>query len=97
MRRSYQTGRTLRLEGELVRARAQVLRLHQQLYLRLPVAERFVHLQELLDQEDPAVRVLAVVWGLELLPAADTARQKFLMSYPRVTIVSTIRSIACAS
>ncbi len=78
MRLSFQTSRTLRLEGELVRARAQVLRLHQQVYLRLPVAERFVHLQELLDQEDPAVRVLAVVWALELLPAADDARQKFL-------------------
>jgi HEAT repeat protein len=78
MRLSFQTSRTLRLEGELVRARAQVLRLHQQVYLRLPVAERFVHLQELLDQEDPAVRVLAIVWGLELLPAADASRQRFL-------------------
>jgi HEAT repeat protein len=78
MRLSFQTSRTLRLEGELARARAHIVRLHQQVYQRLPVAERFVHLQELLDQEDPAVRVLAVVWGLELLPAADVARQKFL-------------------
>jgi HEAT repeat protein len=78
MRLAFQTSRSLRLEGELARARAQVLRLHQQVYLRLPVAERFTHLQELLEQEDPAVRVLAIVWGLELLPAADGARQKFL-------------------
>jgi HEAT repeat protein len=78
MRLSFQTSRTLRLEGELARTRAQVLRLHQQVYVRLPVGERFVHLQELFDQEDPAVRVLAVVWGLELLPAADAPRHEFL-------------------
>jgi HEAT repeat protein len=78
LRLAFQTNRALRLEGDLARARAQVLRLHQQLYSRLPVAERFTHLQTLLEQEDPAVRGLAIVWALELLPAADAARQKVL-------------------
>jgi HEAT repeat protein len=78
MRLAFQTNRAVRLEGDLARARAQVLRLHQQVYSRLPVAERFPHLQTLLDQEDPAVRSLAIVWALELLPAADATRQKVL-------------------
>src|SRR5438876_671460 len=38
MRLAFQSTRANRLEGELLRARAQVLRLHQQVYLRLPVA-----------------------------------------------------------
>ena len=42
------------------------------------MAERFTHLQALLEQEDPAVRALVVVWSLELLPAADPDRQKLL-------------------
>jgi HEAT repeat protein len=79
MRLAFQTSRAVRLENDLARARAQVLRLHQQVYLRLPVADRFAHLQGVLEQDDPAVRVLAVVWGLELLPsAAGTERYKQL-------------------
>jgi HEAT repeat protein len=79
MRLSYQTSRALRLEGDLARARAQVLRLHQQVYSRLPLSERFSHLSGLLDQEDPAVRGLLVVWALELMPAAiDDERRKAL-------------------
>ncbi len=75
LRLSYQTSRALRLEGDLRRARSQVLRLQQLLYNRLPVAERFAHIRGLVDQDDPAVRALAIVWALELLPAADVPRK----------------------
>jgi HEAT repeat protein len=78
MRLTFQSTRASRLEGELLRARAQVLRLHQQLYARLPVAERLAYLQSASDQEDPGVRALAVVWALELLPGADLARRNVL-------------------
>jgi HEAT repeat protein len=78
MRLAFQTSRALRLEGELARARAQVLRLHQQIYSRLGVGERIPHLQALLEQEDPAVRAMVVVWCLELSPAASGDRQKAL-------------------
>ena len=57
---------------------SQVLRLHQQLYGRVPVAERPTYLQTVADQEDAAVRGLAVSWSLELLPAADAAVQQQL-------------------
>ncbi len=79
MRLGFQTARANRLEADLLRARAQVLRLHQQLYARLPVAERLTYLQSVSDQEDPGVRALAVVWCLELLSAAnDAGRHKLL-------------------
>src|SRR5204863_2082749 len=47
--------------------RAQLIRLHQLLYARLPAADRVSYVQALADQEDPAVRLLAVHWGAELL------------------------------
>lgn len=78
MRLNFQAARAARLEGELLRSRAQVLRLHQQLYARLPVAERLAYLQAAVDQEDPGVRALAVVWCLELLPGAPGERHKLL-------------------
>jgi HEAT repeat protein len=77
-RLAYQTGRAYRLDGDLERARNQVLRLHQQFYNRLPGAERLAYVQSLVDQDDPAVRALAVAWAVEMLPAADTARQRVL-------------------
>jgi HEAT repeat protein len=77
-RLAYQTGRAYRLESDLERTRNQVLRLHQQYYNRLPAAERLVHIQSLVDQDDPAVRALAVLWAVEMLPAADATRQKLL-------------------
>ena len=80
IRLAFQTSRAQRLEGDLNRARAAVVRLHQQLYSRLPIAERFSHLQGIPDQDDPGVRSLAIVWCLELLPAADLERQKILAS-----------------
>src|SRR5262249_51265452 len=78
MRLAYQATRAQRLEGDLARARAQVLRLQQQLYNRLPIGERLGHIQSVLDHEDPALRALAVVWSAELLPSAGEASQKQL-------------------
>src|SRR5262249_24166961 len=45
MRLLHQASRAQRLEGDLGRARAQVLRLQQQLYSRLPPGERLGHIQ----------------------------------------------------
>ncbi len=77
-RLSYQTSRAHRLEDDLTRARARLLRLQQQLYSRLSSSERVAHIQSLLDQDDPAVRVLAVNWSVELLPAAQAAHKRLL-------------------
>ena len=57
----------------------QVLRLQQQVYTRLPVADRPGYLQMALEQDDPMVRALAGHWALELLPTADAAQQKVLV------------------
>ncbi len=78
LRLNYQSSRAARLEGELLRARAQVLRLNQQLYGRLPVAERYTYLQVLREHEDPGVRALAVVFSTELLPSAPPAEMEGL-------------------
>jgi HEAT repeat protein len=77
-RLAYQMIRGQRLEGELERTRAQVVRLHQQIYSRLTTADRFGHVQGLVDNEDPAVRALAVGWSAELLSGADTVGQRAL-------------------
>jgi HEAT repeat protein len=77
-RLAFQTSRARRLEGELERAKSQVIRLHQQLYGRLPVADRLAQVQSMADHEDPAVRGLAVGWCLELLPAADAVGRRDL-------------------
>jgi HEAT repeat protein len=77
-RLAYQTSRAHRLEGDLARARAQSLRLQQQLYSRLSGNERVAHIQSLLDQDDSAVRVLAVNWSVELLPTAEAADKQLL-------------------
>jgi HEAT repeat protein len=69
----YQSTRARRLESDLARAQVQVLRLQQQLYSRLPPAERLGHIQTLVEQEDAAVRLLAVQWALELA-ATESAR-----------------------
>ncbi len=68
-RLAHQSARTRRLEGELERTRAQVLRLHQQLYNRLPGGERLSYIQSVAEQEDPAIRLLAVAWVVEQLGA----------------------------
>jgi HEAT repeat protein len=77
-RLAYQTSRAHRLEGDLERAKAQVVRLHQQLYARLPLADRLGHVQALVEHDDPAVRTLAVGWSAELLQGADTVGQRVL-------------------
>lgn len=74
LRLAYQTGRAYRLDADLERARNQVLRLHQQFYNRLPANERLGYVQSVVDQDDPAVRALAVLWAVEMLPTADAAR-----------------------
>jgi HEAT repeat protein len=78
LRLGYQTSRAQRLEGDLSRARAQVVRLQQQLYSRLPVPERLAHIESVLDGDDPAVRALAILWSVELLQTAPPDRQKQL-------------------
>lgn len=74
----YQTSRAHRLEDDLRRSRAQLLRLQQQLYSRLSSNERVGHIQSLLNQDDPAVRTLAVTWSVELLASAEPAHQRLL-------------------
>jgi HEAT repeat protein len=73
-RLAYQGSRSRRLEGELERTRAQLVRLHQQLYARLPMADRLGYVQCTAEQEDDAVRQLAVPWSVELL-ASPMARE----------------------
>lgn len=77
-RLAYQCSRAHRLEGDLTRSRGQLLRLQQQLYSRLSGSERVAHVQSLLEQDDPAVRVLAVNWSVELLPTAEAADKRLL-------------------
>jgi HEAT repeat protein len=78
-RLAYQTSRAHRLEGDLTRSHAQLLRLHQQLYSRLSGSERVTHIQSLLEQDDPAVRAMAVNWSVELLPGAEAEQKRVLM------------------
>jgi HEAT repeat protein len=78
-RLAYQSSRARRLEGDLARTRAQLLRLEQQLYGRLSPGERLAHIQSLLEQDDPAVRIQAVQWGVECWQGADEARRQGLV------------------
>ncbi len=77
-RLAYQASRARRLEGDLEQARGQLRRVHQQLYARLPPADRLGYVQSLLDQEDPAIRALAVPWSYEMLTGADAAARRAL-------------------
>ena len=56
MRLACQTSRVRRLEGDLERSRMQVLRLQQQVYSRLPPADRPAYIQMALEQDDPMGR-----------------------------------------
>ncbi|MFM7111499.1 MAG: hypothetical protein ACKO26_10165, partial [Planctomycetota bacterium] len=67
IRLAFQNSRVARLESELESARGQTVRLHQQLYARLGGAERLVYIPSLMEQEDHAVRLLAVGWAQEML------------------------------
>ncbi|HMF12655.1 MAG TPA: HEAT repeat domain-containing protein, partial [Gemmataceae bacterium] len=77
-RLAYEAARSSRLEGDLDRARTQVVRLHQQLWARLPAAERLNHAQEASESEDARVRELAVTWAGESLPTADEPNRRAL-------------------
>jgi HEAT repeat protein len=77
-RLAYQTSRAHRLEGDLARSRTQLLRLQQQMYSRLSGSERVSHIQSLLDQDDSAVRKLAVTWSVELLPTVVATQKRTL-------------------
>ena len=79
MRLACQTSRVRRLEGDLERARMQVLRLQQQVYSRLPPADRPAYIQMALEQDDPMVHALAGHWALELLPNVEPAQQQVLV------------------
>src|SRR5262249_11260640 len=52
-------------------ARSQAMRLHQQLWARLPPSERLNHAQTSSESEDAKVRELAVAWAGDLLPNAE--------------------------
>ncbi len=77
-RLAFQLARRARLENELEGARSQVVRLQQELYSRLGTAERLEYLPGMCEQEDPALRLLAVNWCQEALNGADPAAQKIL-------------------
>jgi HEAT repeat protein len=73
-RLAYQASRSRRLDGELEQTRSQLVRLQQQLYARLPAADRLAHIQSVAEQEQPGVRQLAVQWSAELLANAPASR-----------------------
>ncbi len=77
-RLSFQLARRARLENELESARSQVVRLQQELYARLGATERLEYLPGMGDQEDPALRLLAVNWCQQALNGSDPAAQKVL-------------------
>ena len=77
-RLAYHAGRARRLQGELDQARSQIVRLHQQLFSRLPVGDKLAEIQSLADSEDAALRSLAVSMCLEVLPTADALGQRTL-------------------
>jgi len=77
-RLAYQSARAQRLAGELDRTKTQFVQLHQQLYARLPAADRLGYVQNLVEHEDPALRSLAVGWSAELLPTCDSVGQRAL-------------------
>jgi HEAT repeat protein len=75
-RLAYQSSRSQRVEGELERARAVIVRLHEQIYARLSPGDRLNHIQAMSEADEGAVRALAVTWSVELLAAADEAGQR---------------------
>jgi HEAT repeat protein len=77
-RLAYQSARSSRLEGELERARSQIVRLHEQLYSRLPTVERLNHVQSSSASEEAGVRVLTAAWAAELFSSVDTTGRQAL-------------------
>jgi HEAT repeat protein len=92
-RLAYQAARGRRLAGDLERSKTQLTHLHQQLYARLPPADRLGYVQNLVEHEDPALRALAVGWSAELLSTCDSVGQRVLtdlllrLSYDDAAIV----------
>jgi HEAT repeat protein len=77
-RLAFKNSQARRLEGELERAKAQIVNLHQQLYSRLPLADRLGQATAVADAQDAGVRALAVNWCTELWPAADAVGRRAL-------------------
>lgn len=77
-RLAFQLARRTRLENELEGARSQVVRLQQELYARLGAVEKLEYLPGMCEQEDPALRLLAVTWCQEALNGAEPAALKIL-------------------
>jgi HEAT repeat protein len=75
---AYQESRTRRLVAELERTKAEVLKLHQQLYARLPAADRLAHLQAVAEHAEGNVRALAAAWAVELWSGTDAVGQNAL-------------------
>jgi len=74
-RLAFQASRSRRLEGELDRAKSQLLTLHQQLYSRLPVADRLGLIQNAADSEDPSIRSAGGYLEHGMLPTVDAVGQ----------------------
>lgn len=77
-RLAYQATRSRRLDSELERTKTQLMQVHQQLYARLPAADRLGYVQNLSEHDDPAIRSLAVGWSTELLSTTDSVGQRAL-------------------
>lgn len=84
-RADFQGSRLRRLETELERSKNQILRLQEQLYTRLPPADRLGHVLSLIDHEDSAVRLLAIRWCGELMrdlpPVGQSAVADLLLRF----------------
>lgn len=68
--------RSRRLQNDLQRAEAEILRLHQQLYARTPRADRVNHFRQLAQNEYASVRVQAIAWIVETLTDANSSELK---------------------
>jgi HEAT repeat protein len=68
--------RSRRLQNDLQRAEAEILRLHQQLYARTPRADRVNHFRQLAQNEYASVRVQAIAWIVETLSDANSSELK---------------------
>ncbi len=78
-RSAYLAARGRRLREDLQHAENHILQLHQQLYAKVPAADRPAHLRALSRNEYPAVRHQAVLWLVELLAEPNGAGQKSLI------------------
>jgi HEAT repeat protein len=70
--------RSRRLQGELTRAEAEILKLHQQLYAKTPVADRLSYFRTLAHNEYASIRTQGIDWMVESLPEATAGEQKLL-------------------